>query len=306
MDANYSIMRRIWRILYPPLIFIGIQFFIMIIAGVCAGMYYFMISSCESFSASQDMYAVMDKVLQFLTERSMLILLITSIASLALFLPIWSKTRARNAPVKNHSPAAVYLLTAGLFAAFNLIQMMIFTLTDVMKYFPSYYEVAELYLADSFLIQILAIGVAAPVAEELVFRGIVINRMNWLPGWACVLVQGALFGAVHMNLFQGLYAFAAGVLLGLVYMKFRSIIITMIGHIAYNLASMLLSELTSEAVVGIMFIFSVIVLPICAIFIILHKKAAYIEPDQDIMPAPVFVPKEQRTEEREQGSGIWL
>ena len=287
MDTNYSIPRRLWRILYPPIIFVAVQFLVMGVVAFVSGISIAYDALQRGISISDSEY-VLEEALRFAVEHSMLILLVTNLICIAVFVPIWLRTRKRADPFENDKPALACLLVVGLFAAYNIIQMMVFALTDVMKYFPDYEGVTEMLVTDSFWIQLLSIGLVAPVAEELVFRGILITRMRWLPAWAAVLVQGVLFGLVHMNLFQGLYAFVAGILLGLIFVKFRSIIIVIAGHMAFNISSLLLSEFASERGAGVVVVASVILLPLCAVFTIIHKKARRLPVMRDIMPPPVY------------------
>ena len=290
MDKSYSVPRRIWRILYPPLIFIAVQIIVMGVAGIIVGVSFAM-KGATAEMITNDTSAFMEEILRFATEHSVLILLISDIICYFIFLPMWLRTRDQLEPYKNSKPGAVGLLVIGLFAAFNIVQMIIFTLIDISRYFPSYGEVTELLVTDSFILQILTVGIAAPVVEELVFRGIVMNRMmKWMPVWVSVLIQGLLFGLVHLNIFQGMYAFVAGILLGMVYVKFRSIIIVMVGHMAYNMTSILLVEFTSETVAGAVVVLSLVVLPVCAIFTIRRRKAIKTVAGPDILPPPVYAP----------------
>ena len=289
MDKNYSIARRIWRILYPPLIFIGIQIVVMAIASFAVGMY----AALNAFSGGTgfgDLEHIIEEALSIVVKQSMLILLISNLASIAVFLPIWMKTRNRAEIYKNENPAIVCLLIIGLFAGFNVVQMLIFALMDVMKYFPDYEEISGMIVTGPLIVQLISVGFVAPIVEELVFRGILITRMKWMPVWAAVLVQGFIFGLVHMNVFQGLYAFVAGILLGIVFIKFRSIIVVIAGHVAYNIVSILLSEIVSEEVIGIVVILSIVVLALCATFTAIIKKAKRLMIQQDNLPRPVFPP----------------
>ena len=288
MVKNYSMPGRIWRIIYPVIIFIAVQLVVMLIVGVIVSLTYSM--SVMADSGVFDAEATMDEAFRYMTERSMLILLIANIVGLAAFIPMWAGTRKWIEPRKNDSPALVCLMVVGLFASFNILQMIIFALTDVMKYFPSYDSVADMLSTDSFAVQLLAMGVAAPAIEELVFRGILINRMKWLPSWAAVLVQALLFGAVHMNLFQSLYAFVAGAILGIIYVKFRSIVIVIAGHMSYNLSSLLISEVADDKTVMVALLASIVVLPVCVFFTVRHKKAEAILAGGDIIPPPVYMP----------------
>ena len=49
--------------------------------------------------------------------------------------------------------------------------------------------------------------IAAPVVEEILFRGIVLRSMRkFTPVWAAILISSVLFGVYHLNIVQAAYA----------------------------------------------------------------------------------------------------
>jgi len=99
--------------------------------------------------------------------------------------------------------------------------------------------IGELDLDRTYVISILVTAVvAAPIVEELVFRGLILagllSRMRWV--WA-VLVQGAVFGVAHVDPARGvgnvglaLILSAVGVTLGGAAYLLRRIPPTMLAH----------------------------------------------------------------------------
>ena len=83
----------------------------------------------------------------------------------------------------------------------------------------------------------------APVAEELVFRGAVLRTLlGWRPQrrWAMIALSALLFALAHLNPAQLLHPFAAGLLLGWMYERTRSVVPGIIFHWANNTAAYLL------------------------------------------------------------------
>ena len=290
MDS-YSLPRRIWRIIYPVLIFFGIQVVVGLFGGIILA-FYFIFTSIISGAAQFDVAMLLDNVTRYITSNIIVVVLITNVASFAVFLPIWLSTRKRLEPYENKLTVVVGILVFGFFAGYNIIQMVIFGVLDVERFFPSYSEIEDVVTSGSLAMQILSVGLAAPVVEELVFRGILMNRMKWLPAWASVLIQAMIFGAIHMNWFQSLYAFLAGILLGLVYMKYRSITIAITGHIAFNMASVVLGEFLTEDNALVVLIICPVVMVACGTLLIARpgarKKAAALP---DNVPAPWQLPE---------------
>ena len=77
-------------------------------------------------------------------------------------------------------------------------------------------------------------GVVAPVVEELVYRGYVMQSFTRFGKGFAVVFSALLFGVMHANLPQGLYAFYCGLVLGYVAMRY-SIVWSIILHAINNL-----------------------------------------------------------------------
>ncbi|MBO1364069.1 CPBP family intramembrane metalloprotease [Prevotella sp. A2931] len=80
----------------------------------------------------------------------------------------------------------------------------------------------------------LFIGILAPVAEEIVFRGAVLRSLltvmqgRWR--WVAIACSAVIFGVVHGNNAQFLHAALIGLLLGWMYERTRSIVPGLIFH----------------------------------------------------------------------------
>lgn len=92
------------------------------------------------------------------------------------------------------------------------------------------------------------IVVAAPILEELFFRGIILDGFlkNYDPKYA-ILASAFLFAVIHGNLPQGVGAFLSGILIGWVYWKTGSVLAGIIIHLINNLISFISVMLIPEA-----------------------------------------------------------
>lgn len=82
---------------------------------------------------------------------------------------------------------------------------------------------------------ILAVAVTAPIVEEIIFRGMILK--GFLKHYSVrrsIILSALLFGLIHMNPWQFVTAFAAGIILGWWYVKTDSIITTIFGHALNN------------------------------------------------------------------------
>ena len=100
----------------------------------------------------------------------------------------------------------------------------------------------------------VAIGLLAPLAEEMVFRGAILRvllkvfdrRWHWLP----IVISAVLFGAVHGNMAQFLHAMLLGLLLGWLYYRTDSIVPGVVLHWVNNSIAYVIFNLLPQATEG--------------------------------------------------------
>ena len=89
-------------------------------------------------------------------------------------------------------------------------------------------------------------GLIAPVAEELVFRGLIFKRVRTYSNFVtAAFVASIIFGIYHGNVVQGIYAFIVGFLMCFVYERFRNIWAPILFHCSANTVSVLITYLSS-------------------------------------------------------------
>lgn len=118
-----------------------------------------------------------------------------------------------------------------------------FPLTEVSDSFAK----AEDYLNDGDMFaKILANVIIVPALEELVFRGIVCGELEKkLTVGYTVVISAALFGILHFNWVQMIYAFLVGLLLGYAYEETHKLWVVYLGHALLNLTVVLVTYFTA-------------------------------------------------------------
>jgi membrane protease YdiL (CAAX protease family) len=77
--------------------------------------------------------------------------------------------------------------------------------------------------------------VAAPVLEEMLFRGVILRGfLRQYSRTFAILWSAALFGAAHLNIYQLATAFAIGIVAGWLYERCRSLWPCILLHASYN------------------------------------------------------------------------
>ena len=85
------------------------------------------------------------------------------------------------------------------------------TLTGFADSSQTYQKVADRQYGVAFAVGFILYGLISPLAEEVVFRGVIYNRLRRLYNPAIgIVASGLLFGAFHGNLVQGVYGACLG------------------------------------------------------------------------------------------------
>ncbi len=107
---------------------------------------------------------------------------------------------------------------------------------------PQAQALAKHHGAFAFLLDFMSVAVAAPVAEELFFRGFIftglVQRMS--PVWA-MAISAAVFGAAHLEKWAFLPIFAIGIGLAWTYYATRSLWVNIVAHATVNTISLVIA-----------------------------------------------------------------
>lgn len=141
-------------------------------------------------------------------------------------------------PVKNYALLAG--ATAGLAIGLNVL----FLLSGAVDGSEAYQEVSQNQYAAWFPIGLICFGIITPIAEELLFRGIIYGCIKrYMKLSAAMLVSSVFFAVYHGNSVQALYAVVLGYLMAYAYEYFGDFRMALAVHIGANVLSYVLSYL---------------------------------------------------------------
>lgn len=103
--------------------------------------------------------------------------------------------------------------------------------------------------SPSLIWSMLLILIVAPIAEELIFRYLLFGRLlfknhcepSWLRYLSLILLSTVLFGFIHGTMMHQIVVLPLGLLLCLLMYKTNRIIFPILGHILFNLMSIIFS-----------------------------------------------------------------
>ena len=122
------------------------------------------------------------------------------------------------------------------FAYINSMIVSIFDYADFSQDVMWKAEYDELY---EVLLQLLTVAVIPGIFEEVLFRGVVLAKLRPYGKGPAIIISAVLFGLMHQNAGQFLYAMAAGLVLGFVAYETGSLLCCILIHFSNNAFSVL-------------------------------------------------------------------
>lgn len=180
---------------------------------------------------AMDQALLMEQILGYTTHITLISNLL-ALGILALFFLIRRKKVLGETCLVKTRPrmvAAAAALAPGLYA------VVITLLGFLPEEWLSAYNEASAALNDTSIWALLATVIAAPLAEEVIFRGLIQSRLNRvMPGWLAVVVSALLFGLCHGQAVWMAYAFLLGLFFGWIALRSKSILPTVVAHMIFN------------------------------------------------------------------------
>ena len=146
-------------------------------------------------------------------------------------------------------------------------------------------------------VTLLCAVIVGPIAEELFFRKAMIDRLSAYHPTDAILLSALLFGLIHGNLTQFLYAFPLGVLFGIIYYRTQNIGYTIVLHVVINCCGGLLPQLLTmleerapeyaSSLVSLLYMQFVLAMCVLGIIFLIRRRRAF-------LPIPSDVPRFRR------------
>lgn len=237
----------ILKALIYPAIYIGSQVLVML-----AAMLAFLLSPAFPVPFHPDNADRMVEALSRHAADNMQMLMVLSCALTILVLLLIFRVSGRN-PLREWRvrplPFATVLVLLLTGIVLNLLTSVILSMIpipeQVLEEYNSY--ISDNVVGGQFWLSTITTVLLVPLTEEMVFRGMSHNTLRrGMPLWVALLLQAAIFAAVHVLPLQMAYVFFAGFTIGLVYHWQGSFLAPLLVHISYNGVGVLLSLIPVE------------------------------------------------------------
>ncbi|MDE7294524.1 MAG: CPBP family intramembrane metalloprotease [Oscillospiraceae bacterium] len=241
----YSQMQDSFSVTYPERRAIKSQYFGVFSKGI--------IHAVGSFAAAQIFFILMtlngyefrtdNEGAQIMDWQYLLAATLPSVI-FCLLLFIWDKFRGRvsfksyfstdkisGRQILGFFGAFLFAFSAGQLGQYVLyIACLVFGVSPI----PESYATAPQYDTPYFIVTFVMTVFVAPIAEELMFRGVVLRGLSQVSGRFAIFMSAAMFGLMHGNLTQAFCAFVMGIVFGYAAVKTDSLVLPIIGHITAN------------------------------------------------------------------------
>lgn len=238
-----SVFYRLARATYPVFLFLLIRALVVVIVKNMV----IWASTADMVVFGYDFSNIVTRqqLLDFLNACSIYVTIVSCIVNIVVFYFLYRKNGKgsyyhnglRLPKTKDTVRILVLTITAGL-GINNLI-----ILSNIASLSPQFQTTQEMLYSTTIVVEILGSGFIVPICEELVFRGVIFERLKLCVGTTLAgFFSALLFGVLHGNIVQGIYATVLGMLLAFLYEKYKNILVPIVGHMAVNIAAVVLTE----------------------------------------------------------------
>ena len=214
----------------------------------------------------EDALVIAEKAEEFLLDNAMLISLLGNIFT---FVVIFIDSKIRKVRISDYTQLSKPIgLRGGISAvlcgmSFSMWLSIMLSLLPIPESWMNDYADASASLNETSLIAVIATAVAAPIIEEMLFRGIIYRHLCiCLPEYLSLVIQAVIFAVLHGDTIIWVsYALLGGLLFGYIRMLTGSIRATILAHMTFNLIGYVVEFLGQGLVT-----FLIMVSPIVLIF----------------------------------------
>lgn len=227
---------RIWKIIYPMLIFLLISQIVVIVSLIVMGA---VIMLKNSYSEMDTMAIISD----VLNSNMLLITLFTHIATIPILYWFYKRDK-KKIYLKSQVDIVVVVFVAILAICACIGVNTLVSISGLPKLFPNdLEETSQALYSEAIWVQILAMVIGAPIVEELIFRGLIFKRMRTYCGFlSAAIVSSLCFGVFHGRIIQGVYGFIIGFILAAIFEKTKSLKMCILFHLVANATSVALTN----------------------------------------------------------------
>ena len=270
MDSS---LKRAWRIISPVVLYLIIER----IVGFCVNFYYIMSRVSEDTvwtdSLENQLY---QEVYELQSNHTVLISGIVAILCIFIFYRSIKKEWQKRPYIIEAQGSSLIKFTSVLAVSvgFTIAVNLLINAWGFFKYDFDFAKLSQMIYSESIWMQFLVIGLIVPVCEELIFRGVIYERITQSGShrWAMILTS-IIFAFFHGSWIQIIYAFCFSMLMIYIYQRCGTFFAPVCFHIFSNVSSLVLRQFPPLSTMGYSIgIVAFVLLGICGLYILKTTK----------------------------------
>lgn len=253
-------IKNIFKVLIWPIIFTIGQIFIEYIFVVIFNAKEKGTMTSSEFIEYMKTVEYRDNLNSFINSKILIILVILMLIFVPLFYNVIKKYKEKN----NFKISNIFipiLLGISISLIYNIT---LFNMNNIV-YFTDKYNPSNIPI----ILQIIYTGICGPILEELLFRGIVYNKLKTFnKPMTAIILSSVIFGVLHLDTINGIYAFGVSFILIYLYEKYKTLKAPIVMHMALNTTIILMLNL----IIKNFMIFNLYLLVVSILILIVLRK----------------------------------
>lgn len=167
-----------------------------------------------------------EKLNIYINSKTLIIIFLSMIIFIPIFYKIYKKYKKEN----NFKFKNMFIPIAFGISISLIYNITLYNLNNLLN-FTNIFELSKLPI----IVQLISSGICGPILEELVFRGIVYNKLkSFNKPMTAIILTSLIFGLIHSNIINAIYAFGVSFILIYLYEKYKTIKAPILMHIFLN------------------------------------------------------------------------
>lgn len=129
----------------------------------------------------------------------------------------------------------LFFMSYAIVYVVNFLTTLLMMLIGVIKGSDVINPIANVVGASNWIWSLIFVGILSPIVEEMLFRGIMLNKIRMYGDKVAIGTTAIIFGLFHANFSQFFYAVGLGLIFAYVTLKTGTIKYSIILHIAINI-----------------------------------------------------------------------
>ena len=177
----------------------------------------------------------MEKLNNYINSKTLIIIFLTMIIFIPILYKVYKKyKKENNFKIKNIFIPIIFGISISL-----IYNITLYNVNNII-HFTNIFELSKLPI----IVQLISSGICGPILEELIFRGIVYNKLKTFnKPMTAIIFTSVIFGIIHNNIINAIYAFGVSFILIYLYEKYKTLKAPILMHIFLNSTIILLLPL---------------------------------------------------------------